>query len=56
YKLGDIVTVQDRKLKVTMDTRIVEVQESYSKNGIKLKITFGSSIPTLFSKIKRMVK
>lgn len=56
YNLGDIVTIQDRKLKVIMDTRIVEVQESYNKNGMKLKITFGSSIPTLFSKIKRMVK
>ncbi|MCD3351257.1 hypothetical protein G8V03_09690 [Clostridium botulinum D/C] len=56
YDLGDIVTIQDKKLKVTMDSQIVEVQEQYSQQGLKLKITFGSSIPTLLTTIKRMVR
>ncbi|APH24142.1 siphovirus ReqiPepy6 Gp37-like family protein [Clostridium botulinum] len=56
YDLGDIVTIQDRKLKITMDSQITEVQEHYGKEGSKLKITFGSSIPTLLTAIKRMVR
>nr|WP_205610230.1 siphovirus ReqiPepy6 Gp37-like family protein [Clostridium sporogenes] len=56
YDLGDIVTIQDRKLKVTMDSQITEIQEQYGKEGLKLKITFGSSIPTLLTTIKRMVR
>lgn len=56
YELGDIVTVQDRKLKVTMNSRIVEIQEFYSKNGFQLKVTFGKSIPTLLTTLKRMVR
>lgn len=56
YDLGDIVTVQDKKIGVTMHPRIVEVEEYYSSTGLQLKVTFGKSIPTLISKIKRMVK
>ncbi|AUN19040.1 hypothetical protein RSJ22_17610 [Clostridium botulinum] len=56
YDLGDIVTIQDRKLKITMDSQITEIQEQYGKEGLKLKITFGSSIPTLLTAIKRMVR
>ncbi|WP_310944609.1 siphovirus ReqiPepy6 Gp37-like family protein [Clostridium sporogenes] len=56
YDLGDIVTIQDRKLKVTMDSQITEIIEQYGKEGLKLKITFGSSIPTLLATIKRMVR
>ncbi|HDK7186733.1 TPA: siphovirus ReqiPepy6 Gp37-like family protein [Clostridium botulinum] len=56
YDLGDIVTIQDRKLKITMDSQITEIQEQYGKEGLKLKVTFGSSIPTLLTAIKRMVR
>ncbi|WP_460285161.1 siphovirus ReqiPepy6 Gp37-like family protein [Clostridium botulinum] len=56
YDLGDIVTIQDRKLKITMDSQITEIQEQYGKEGLKLKVTFGSSIPTLLTTIKRMVR
>lgn len=56
YNLGDIVTVQDRSLRVTMDSRIIEVEEYYTKNGKKLKVTFGSTIPTILTKIKNIEK
>lgn len=56
YDLGDIVTIQDKKLKVTMDSRIVEAQEVYSNDGMKLKATFGTRIPSLLAVLKRMVK
>lgn len=56
YDLGDKVTVQDRKLKVTMNPRIIEIKENYNENGMNLKITFGKSLPTLLTKIKRLVK
>jgi len=56
YDLGDIVTVQDRKLKVTMNPRIVEIQEVYNKSGLQIRATFGKSIPTLLTTLKRMVR
>lgn len=54
YNLGDIVTIQDRSLKVTMDSRIVEVEEVHSKSGVKIKIVFGTSIPNILSKINKI--
>lgn len=56
YNLGDIVTVQDRKLKITMNPQIVQIEEFYNVSGFQLNITFGKSIPTLMTTIKRMMK
>lgn len=56
YNLGDVVTIQDRVLKVTMDARIVEIEETHNKNGLMLKITFGTSIPNILTKIKKLEK
>ena len=56
YDLGDKVTIQDKNLKVTMDSQIVEVEELHNKNGTSLKITFGSSIPNILTKIKCIEK
>lgn len=56
YDLGDIVTIQDRKLKVTMDSKIVEVKESHTPKTTSIKLTFGKSIPDLLTKIKWEVK
>ena len=53
WDLGDIVTVQNKKWGLTIDTRITEVTEIYEKNGFRLEVTFGSSIPTLPEKIKQ---
>jgi hypothetical protein len=56
YDLGDKVTVQDRKIGVTMSSKIVEIEEYYSNNGLQIKATFGKSIPTLLTRLRRMVK
>lgn len=53
WDLGDIVTVQNRKWGVTLDSRVTEVTEIYEPGGFKLQATFGSSIPTLPEKIKQ---
>ena len=47
--------MQDRKLKITMDSRIVSIEEYYKKCSLShLKITFGSAIPTILNKIKKI--
>lgn len=56
YDLGDIVTIQDRKLKVTMDSKIVEIKETYTPKTFKLKLTFGKSIPNVLEKIIKAVR
>lgn len=56
YDLGDIVTIQDKKINVTLHPRIVEIEEFYNQSGVKIKATFGKSIPTLIENIKRKVR
>lgn len=56
YDLGDIVTIQDRKLKVTMDSKIVEIKETYTPKTFKLNLTFGKSIPNVLEKIIKAVR
>lgn len=53
WDLGDVVTVQNRKWGVTLDSRITEVTEVYEPSGFQLRVTFGSSIPTLPDRIKQ---
>lgn len=53
WDLGDIVTVQNRKWAVTLDTRITEVKEIYESNGFQLSVIFGNNRPTLISIIKQ---
>jgi len=53
WNLGDIVTTQNKKWGVTMNTRITEVTETYEANGLSLRAIFGNQIPTLIDKIKR---
>ncbi|MFS1513623.1 siphovirus ReqiPepy6 Gp37-like family protein [Chengkuizengella sp. SCS-71B] len=53
WDLGDIVTIQDRKLGITLDTSISEVKEIYESDGFRLDVTFGNHVPTLIDKIKK---
>jgi len=53
FELGDIVTIQNKKWNVTTDRRITEVTEIYEKDGFKLDVTFGESIPTIKDMIKQ---
>jgi hypothetical protein len=53
WDLGDIVTVQDKKLGITLDTPIPEVKEIYEPGGFRLEVTFGNTVPTLIERIKK---
>lgn len=54
YKLGDLVTIEDRKLKVTMNSRIIEVVENYTGNQRSLTITFDKLVPNLMDKLRKL--
>ena len=54
YQLGDTVTIQDLKLKITMNAQIIEVVESYQGNTRSLKITFDKLVPILLKKLRRL--
>lgn len=56
YDLGDIVTVFDESWNITIDTRITEIQEIYQNNNLDINIIFGNDVPSVYNKIKRMVK
>ncbi|BDR82566.1 siphovirus ReqiPepy6 Gp37-like family protein [Clostridium tetani] len=56
WDLGDIVTVQDRKWGITLNSRVTEIKEIYEVNGFNLECTFGNSIPNLLDKIKKQDK
>lgn len=53
WDVGDIVTVQDRKLGITLDTPIPEVKEIYEPGGFRLEAVFGNTVPTLIDRIKQ---
>ncbi|MFJ8515323.1 siphovirus ReqiPepy6 Gp37-like family protein [Lysinibacillus xylanilyticus] len=56
WDLGDIVTVQDTKWGITLDTPITEVKEIYEVGGFKLEAVFGNNIPTFVDKVKQVIK
>jgi len=55
WDLGDIVTVQDKKWGITLDTPITEVKEIYEPGGFRLEATFGNTVPTLIERIKKTI-
>lgn len=55
YNLGDFVTVENIKWGVTINAQVTAVQESWEQS-YRLEVNFGSKIPTLQDKIKRMIK
>ena len=55
WDLGDIVTVVNKPWNITKDVRISEIEEVYEQDGLSINVTFGSSIPTLITKIKQMI-
>lgn len=56
FDIGDKVTVIDKEWGVSLDTRIMEIEENYDVNGLELKIVFGDEAPTLIGKIKVMLE
>jgi hypothetical protein len=53
FNLGDIVTVQNKKWSLTLDTRIVSLTEIYEVAGDRLEITFGNNIPTIMDVVRQ---
>lgn len=51
YRIGDIVTVQDERLGISIDVRIVKVEQSFS-DEYDLLITFGYDMPKLLRKLR----
>lgn len=54
YTKGDLVTVQDRVLNMTVNSRVTEVERIYDQNGHTLNLTFGYAQPTLNQKLKSL--
>ena len=54
YDLGDIVTIYDKDLRIKLDTRITEIEETYEKGKVEIVPTFGNNIPTLLTKLKQL--
>jgi len=55
WRLGDIVTVQDPKIGIALDSPITEVTEIYEPSGFRLNAVFGNTLPTLIDKIKQVI-
>ena len=53
FDLGDIVTVQSRKLGLEKDIRITEILESYEKGKKALSITFGKRKKKISDEIRK---
>lgn len=53
YNLGDIVTLTDNVLKITVQARVKEHQLSEDKDGRTDVLVFGLSVPTITSLVKR---
>lgn len=56
YFMGDKVSVRNDELGIILHTRIISVVETVNKQGMDLKVNFGSNIPDLLEKIKRAVR
>lgn len=56
YDLGDIVTIRYDSVDVTLNSRIIEVEEIYETNGFKLNVVMGNKVLTLTDKIKQELK
>lgn len=56
FNLGDIVTIVSKKWNITIDSRIIEIEEAYEADGLTVSATFGANIPTFIDKIKAMNK
>lgn len=56
FDLGDIVTIENNRWGVLLNARITSVEETYAKNLMDVRVSFGNNVPTLLEKIKKAVK
>lgn len=53
YKLGDRITVSDRRLGVTVQALVTAAEYTVSREGRGLSLTLGYSQPTVYEKLAR---
>ncbi|MGE7932112.1 siphovirus ReqiPepy6 Gp37-like family protein [Viridibacillus arvi] len=56
FFLGDLLTIPDERLNILMNSRLLEHDEVYQKDGKSIFVKVGKSVPTLPQALKRMVK
>lgn len=56
YDLGDIVTVRNDKWDVMYSDRIIEINETYTDEGMTINIEFGKELPTFAKKINQKLR
>ncbi|MGG3888650.1 siphovirus ReqiPepy6 Gp37-like family protein [Metabacillus fastidiosus] len=56
FYLGDIITIRDDRLRIIMNSRIVEADEVYQNATKSVFVKVGKSVPTLPEKVRKMVK
>lgn len=54
FFLGDIVTRENKRIGVSIDTRITQTTETWEATGYVAELTFGDDVPSLADKIKRI--
>ncbi|SHI01328.1 virus ReqiPepy6 Gp37-like protein [Clostridium collagenovorans DSM 3089] len=54
WDLGDVVTTIDKKHKIVINNRVLEVTEVYETNNFKVEPRFGEAIPSVNEKIKQI--
>ncbi|MCB7106304.1 siphovirus ReqiPepy6 Gp37-like family protein, partial [Eubacterium callanderi] len=52
WDLGDITTFYDKDLNYLDNNQIVEIQETYEADGIKIEPTFGDPVKTITDVVK----
>ena len=56
WNLGDVVVTIDREYNVSMDERVVEVSESFDRDGYTVSPTFGTIQKTIIEKVNDVGK
>lgn len=56
YNLGDRVTCINKQWGIKINVRITEITETYQQSMQEIDITFGESLPTLFTQIRQTTK
>lgn len=55
YDLGDMVKCINKRWGTTINTRIIEIEEIFEENGMKINVVFGNKVPTIIDKIKAVM-
>lgn len=55
YTIGDKVTIIDKDMGVVVDAYVTQVEHVYS-NSYEMRLTIGTDVPTIYSKVRRMMQ